>query len=283
MDVMTVRDLTLDPPTRLPAESTIRQAAGCMEDGDVSCVFVGPRMAVVTEHDLAGALASGLDAGAPLDQIATRTPLWLTTSNTVTEAVSLMVGHDVRHLVVISSRGVVLGTLSLSVATAALLDRPEPPATNGHPTAHPVASTAGRAPDLLRTIAVGFDGSPGSASALRWACFLAQQAAARVVVVHAIGLLEYPDSGQVAAEFEAEARSIAAKAGVDIDQLEFLAMLGNPDSVLRHAMDPPTSADLLVLGTRGHESHRGATIGSTGHHMIEEGLLPVVIVPADTV
>ena len=111
MGALTVGELSLDPPARLPAGASVRAAAARMEDERVSCVFVGSRMAIVTEHDLAGALASGLASDAPVEQIATGTPVWVTTSSTVTDAVILMVSRNVRHLVVVSAQGEVLGTV----------------------------------------------------------------------------------------------------------------------------------------------------------------------------
>jgi nucleotide-binding universal stress UspA family protein len=42
----------------------------------------------------------------------------------------------------------------------------------------------------VSTIAVGYDGSPYSLMAVRWAAELALAISAQVVVVHAIGLLE---------------------------------------------------------------------------------------------
>ena len=43
----------------------------------------------------------------------------------------------------------------------------------------------------LVTIAVGYDGSPDSVAALRWAARLAVQCQARLKVLHAVGLLEH--------------------------------------------------------------------------------------------
>ena len=278
MRAETVGDLALDAPVRLPAGATVREAAACMQDERVSCVFVGPLMAVVTEHDFAGALASGLDRGAPLEQIATPTPVWVTTSSSVVDAVSIMVGHHVRHLVVLSSQGVLLGTLSLTAASAALLDQPVAPPDE------PGASDQERQPEHvrsegLRTIAVGFDGSPDSVAALRWACVLARLCGARVVVAHATGLLEYPYADRVMKAIEDQARSVVREAGGCTGSLDFHVVEGDPCSVLRQVAQPPTQADLLVLGSRGHTAHRDVAIGSTGYHMVESGLVPVVIVP----
>jgi nucleotide-binding universal stress UspA family protein len=43
----------------------------------------------------------------------------------------------------------------------------------------------------LRTIAVGYDGSPDSEEAVRWTLDLAKRVGASVAVVHAVALLEH--------------------------------------------------------------------------------------------
>jgi len=117
----------LERPLRVPDSSTLRAVAGAMEDARVSCALVGsgpPKL--VTEHDLAGALAAGLSPEAPVSQIATKEPIWATSSTTVPEAVAMMVGHGIRHLLVLAPGGEVEGILSLSVATTFLLDAAAP-------------------------------------------------------------------------------------------------------------------------------------------------------------
>jgi len=97
--------------------------AGVMEDTGLSCLLVGsgpPR--VVTEHDLAGAVAEGLPGDTPVAQLATREPVWATTSTTVRDAVGLMTGNGIRHLVVLGPSGEVAGVISLLDATRCLLD-----------------------------------------------------------------------------------------------------------------------------------------------------------------
>jgi nucleotide-binding universal stress UspA family protein len=133
-------------------------------------------------------------------------------------------------------------------------------------------------PDVGRTLAVGFDVSSGSAWALRWACSLARKTEGRIVVVHALGLLEHADAEHVVETIRERARSIVDEVGF-VGPLDFLVAEGDPCTVLGRAVSAPVGADLVVLGTRGHEAHRGLTIGSTGHHLLEMGFIPLVIVP----
>jgi len=122
-----IGDFALDKPTRVSASAAIREVAGLMEDTEVTCVIVGEgRPRLVTDHDLAGALAAGLDANAPVEQLATRTPVWATTSTTLRDAVTMMVNHGTRHLVVLTPKGEVKGLLSLTTATRLLLDAMAP-------------------------------------------------------------------------------------------------------------------------------------------------------------
>ena len=117
-------DLDLRPPLRVAHGTTLREAAGAMEDAGISCVLVGTSPPwVVTEHDLAGALAAGMPAESPVDQVATRTPVWATPTSTLLDALDMMVTHGIRHLLVISANGEPKGILGLSDATRVLLER----------------------------------------------------------------------------------------------------------------------------------------------------------------
>lgn len=123
----TIGEAALAPPVRLASDATLRSAAGVMAETGLTCVLVGegaPR--VLTDHDLAAAVAAALPGDAPAIDVATREPIWATTSTTVAEAVALMTGNGVRHLVVLSATGAVLGVLSLLEATRRLLDEVAP-------------------------------------------------------------------------------------------------------------------------------------------------------------
>lgn len=122
-----IGSVPLDKPLRVSGSASLREVAGTMEDARTSCVLVGvnpPRL--VTDHDLAGALAAGLGALASVEQIATKAPVWATTSTTVRDAVSMMINHGIRHLLVLTPRGEAQGVLSLATATRLLLDATSP-------------------------------------------------------------------------------------------------------------------------------------------------------------
>ena len=123
-DVDTMLDsLPLDAPLRVPRSATLREVACAMEDARVSCVLVGENPAgLVTDHDLAGALAAGLGGEAVISQVTTNAPVWVSTGTTLFDAVTIMLEHGIRHLPVTSANGEPQGVLSLSTATKLLLD-----------------------------------------------------------------------------------------------------------------------------------------------------------------
>jgi CBS domain-containing protein len=114
--------LPLDRPLRVAGSATLREVAGMMDDADASCVLVGANRGLVTEHDLAGALAAGLSPDSAVEQVATKAPVWATTATTLLDAVTMMVEHGIRHLLVLSPQGEACGVLSLSTAMRVFLD-----------------------------------------------------------------------------------------------------------------------------------------------------------------
>lgn len=130
----------------------------------------------------------------------------------------------------------------------------------------------------MRTIAVGYDGSPDSEVAVRWAAQLAVSVDAQLVVLHAVGLLEgsgisqHRPDGTVALE-------IASSAGLQSGRIQWLVLNRDPCSALVRVTRPPTSADLLVVGTSGAGKHPGTILGSTSLELAEAAEGPLVIVP----
>lgn len=119
--------LPLDPVLRVESGSSLRVVAEAMEDAVLGCALVGSGAArVVTEHDLAGALAAGLRPESPIDEVATPHPTWVTTTSTLADALSIMVTHHIRHLLVVHPDGEAAGFLSLGVATKTLLEEVAP-------------------------------------------------------------------------------------------------------------------------------------------------------------
>lgn len=117
-------NLELPQPVQVPHAATLAEVATTLTDRHVSAVLVGTHPVwLVTEHDIAGALAAGLDPEASVDHIANRTPRWITTGSTVRDAVDMMVQRHVRELLVISPEGAVVGILPLALAARILLSR----------------------------------------------------------------------------------------------------------------------------------------------------------------
>jgi CBS domain-containing protein len=115
-------EVALRPPVGVGREATIREAASAMEEAQVSSVLLGEHPAwLVTEHDLVGALAAGLEPDEPAGQVATRSPLWATTTTTVGDAAAMMAKHCVQHLLVRTSGGELVGVLSRREALRQLL------------------------------------------------------------------------------------------------------------------------------------------------------------------
>jgi len=115
--------LRLPPPVRVPAGTTIKEAAATMGAAESSAVVVGDhRMALVSEHDLVAALAAGLGPCSPVGEVASGTPLWVTTTSTVEDAAAVMARHNVQHLLVITADGMLVGVLSRREALRRLIE-----------------------------------------------------------------------------------------------------------------------------------------------------------------
>ncbi len=116
-------EVDLRPPVRIGRSATIAEAAAVMESEGISSVLLGDHPAwLVSERDLVGAMASGLDPGDPAADVAMRTPLWVTTTTTVADAAAIMAHHCVQHLVVIGAAAVPVGVISRREALRQLLD-----------------------------------------------------------------------------------------------------------------------------------------------------------------
>jgi nucleotide-binding universal stress UspA family protein len=135
----------------------------------------------------------------------------------------------------------------------------------------------------VRTIVVGVDGSEASVEALKWAQGLAVPLAAQVV---ALACWDYPPvyDGYVAMginEFDVRAGEIlqetVAKAfGHETPpNLESRLVQGRP----RHTLiDASRSADMLVVGRRGHGGFGGLLLGSVSSACVAHAHCPVLVV-----
>ncbi|KJF18960.1 universal stress protein [Acidithrix ferrooxidans] len=136
---------------------------------------------------------------------------------------------------------------------------------------------------MIPTIMVAIDQDDASKAALLWAIELASILSAKVVGVHACGLLNQDSNGSITPtkghmdsireRFGSEWAKPLSDSGLDY---ELVLRDGNPVSVLL-MLESEVGADLIVVGSRGH-SVIGGLIDSTSHHVSEAARCPVVIV-----
>jgi nucleotide-binding universal stress UspA family protein len=118
---------------------------------------------------------------------------------------------------------------------------------------------------VISCIVVGIDGSENGERALEWALDLGSAVDARVVAVHARGMLPEPS---------AEPSGWGDNPRVQQWEIDD----GNPVDVMLRVVGHE-SAGLVVVGTRGRGGREGMFLGSTSHQLAERCPCPVVIVP----
>lgn len=101
-----LRRLVLRSPVRVAESASLHEAATVMREENVSCALVGERgNRVVTERDLAWALARCLGPGDLVEPISTQNPVCVTRTTTVSQAARTMIRHGMRHLIVVDEPG----------------------------------------------------------------------------------------------------------------------------------------------------------------------------------
>ena len=137
-------------------------------------------------------------------------------------------------------------------------------------------------------VVVGIDDSPGSGRALRWAADEAHEHGAELYVVMAYTIPAPPVSigfGQPPWRAEDEWRTDAEAAmrealrttlGEDpVVHVRSEVVEGSPAKAL---IDASQSADLLVVGTRGHGGFAGMLLGSVSQHVTAHAGCTVAVV-----
>jgi nucleotide-binding universal stress UspA family protein len=140
-------------------------------------------------------------------------------------------------------------------------------------------------PDELRTIGVGFDGSPESSAALELARVIAEARGGRMRV---IDVVVPPQPGSPLAAYNLDwaelsnAKRAEAKARLEpvLAELGDLATgevaFGNPALELLQEAD---HLDLLVTGSRGYGPVRRLILGSTSNKLVRHAPCPVLVLP----
>src|SRR5437879_125535 len=121
----TIGRLVARPPVWAEETISIGDVARVMRDGGVSSALVGPEGAIITERDVARAVAAGVELGGPALQMATRHPVRVPSDTPIVDAAALMLNEEVRHLVVDFPTGAV-GIISLRDIAAVLLQTTSP-------------------------------------------------------------------------------------------------------------------------------------------------------------
>jgi nucleotide-binding universal stress UspA family protein len=137
-------------------------------------------------------------------------------------------------------------------------------------------------------IVVGIDGSEGSHRALRWAYEEARVHGAKLLVVTAWmvpappvappygsfpweGSFDFSETAK-----EALTTSISEVLGSDPGvEVESEVVEGNAPLVL---LEKSATADLLVVGSRGHGAFAGMLLGSVSQHVTAHAKCPVVVI-----
>lgn len=140
-------------------------------------------------------------------------------------------------------------------------------------------STAGK-----RRIVVGVDGSPNSAKAIDWAISFAHSGDT-VILLSAWSPVVVPAEMAMSYTFDdTGARTILEQENKRVAQAA--ANRGVSLAVHFENNDPrnallDTTADLVVIGSRGHGGVMGLLLGSVADYVARHSKVPVVIVPAN--
>ena len=134
-------------------------------------------------------------------------------------------------------------------------------------------------------IVVGVDGSDASRDALRWAARQADLTGAALVAVAvwSYATMSYPTmSGYVPTvndlDLEGDTEQLlrtTVKEVLDETPVRLVVAEGHPAEVLVRFSE---TADLMVVGSRGHGSFVGSLLGSVSQHLVHAAHCPVVVI-----
>ncbi len=137
----------------------------------------------------------------------------------------------------------------------------------------------------VQRLLVAVDGSANGRAAVEWSAGLAALTGARVLAVHALGLLERDEHGDVVpaqprrAEVEARLRSDwCAPLSDAVVTHECIVRDGDPVTVILGTADE-YDVDMVVVGSRGLGGYPELLLGSTSTQVAQRSSRPVVIVP----
>ncbi|MEZ5322795.1 MAG: universal stress protein [Microthrixaceae bacterium] len=153
----------------------------------------------------------------------------------------------------------------------------------GHTLAHRLAVPVVAVPEFAgllrhRTVVVGVDGSPVSATALAWAKFLADAIEGRCCAVYSIAkIYDTFESGDWFGPDERTVRDVI-EADADVELVERSG--GDPAATLREVAEECDAGAVVVAARRRH-SLGGTLLGAVPDHLLHHPRGPVVVLPYD--
>jgi len=121
-----IASLATGPVVYVTLDASIGEVAAAMAGAGVSAAVVGRHAAaIVTEHDLTVALASGCGPADPVRAHVTRHVVRVDAATSIVEAAAVMLNREIRHLVTVGDDDAI-SVVSLRTVLAALLQAVEP-------------------------------------------------------------------------------------------------------------------------------------------------------------
>ena len=139
----------------------------------------------------------------------------------------------------------------------------------------------------MNKIVCGVDGSAGSRAALAWAW---NEAKVHGAALEAVTAWQYPiatalptfGSMPTPDDLQGEARShllaVLAEEGVTADAGVAVTTLVAEGTAAQALLEAAETADLLVVGSRGHGGFKGLLVGSVSQQCVSHASVPVVVV-----
>lgn len=130
-------------------------------------------------------------------------------------------------------------------------------------------------------ILVGFDGSPGSEHALRWAVKRSDSyGPVQPLTTWHSPWWTYPTTGlPLEKEFAAVAQITADAAAKATGQAELLPPIVLEGKAGPTMVEAGKAAELIVVGTRGRSGLKDTLLGSVSSHIVAHATVPVAVVP----
>ena len=136
----------------------------------------------------------------------------------------------------------------------------------------------------MERVIVGVDGSDGSRHALRWAAAEADQWGVPLVAVWAWEFSPLIVATEAPTDIEELSKAVAQRLHTTLveelgeegaDRVDPMVV---EDAPVRALLDTATAADLIVVGSRGYGSIKGALLGSVSQQVVHYSPCPVTIV-----